>query len=213
MVAPQDTDNRGELAGILVVLVIATIVAAVLVGIWLGLWAALIVTIGFALATIAALFVLASRRSERPRAADAPRVEPLHDGRFRILVVADAWGASPDFLEKLRSHAGGRPASVFVIAPAVGSRLEILGEDQKDYDAASRRLAEAMKDLEGVGLNAQGEIGSNDPLQACDDGLRQFPADEIVFVTHPDAKTKWLEEGLIDQAKSRYQQPVYHEVL
>jgi hypothetical protein len=211
--APQDADNRGELAGILLVLVIATIVGAVLVGLWLGLVAALIVTIGFALTTITVLFVLASRRSGRPPVADAPRVEPLHDGRFRILVVADAWGASPDLIEKLRSHAGGRPASAFVMAPAVGSRLGILGEDQKDYDAASGRLAEAVKGLEGAGLDAQGEIGSSDPLQACDDGLRQFAADEIVFVTHPDKNTKWLEEGLIEQAKARYQQPVEHFVV
>jgi hypothetical protein len=212
LVARRDEDTRGELAGIFVVLIVMGIIGALIFGLWLGTWAALIVTAGFALATIAVMFVLLSRR-ERPPAGDAPLVQPLHDGRFRILVVADGWDTTPGFVEELRSHAGGRQTSFFVMAPAVGTRLGMLGDDQKDYEDAAGRLKDALAGLEAAGLGAQGQIGSSDPLQAADDGLRQFPADEIVFVTHPDARTDWVEQGLIEQAKSRYGQPVEHVVV
>jgi len=128
-------------------------------------------------------------------------------------VVADGWDATASFAEKVSSLAGGREVSVFVIAPTVGTRFAVFAEDQGDYEDAARRLKEALAELDAAGLSAQGEIGASDPLQAADDGLRQFPADEIVFVTHPDARTDWVEKGLIEEAKSRYEQPVEHVVV
>ena len=109
-------------------------------------------------------------------------MKPLDDGRYRVLVVADESGVTSSLADELRSRAGGRPVLVFVMAPALESKLGLLTEDQKGYDEASHRLKEILEALEEAGLPAQGEIGSSDPLQAADDGLRQFPANEIVFV-------------------------------
>jgi hypothetical protein len=97
-----------------------------------------------------------------------------------------------------------------VIAPALESRLGFLTEDQKGYDEASRRLKEVLERLEEAGLPAEGEVGSTDPLEAADDGLRQYPANEIVFATHPEGKTNWLEAGVVAMAEARYEQPVRH---
>ena len=96
------------------------------------------------------------------------------------------------------------------MAPALESRFGLLTEDQKGYDEASHRLKEILEGLEEAGLPAEGEIGSSDPLEAADDGLRQFPANEIVFATHPEGKTNWLEDGVVAMAESRYDQPVRH---
>jgi hypothetical protein len=53
-------------------------------------------------------------------------------------------------------------------------------------------------------------VGPEDPLQAADDGLRRFPADEILFVTHPERQANWLEQGVVELADSRYDKPVEH---
>jgi hypothetical protein len=90
------------------------------------------------------------------------------------------------------------------------SRLGVFAEDQKGFDEASHRLEQTLHALERSGLEARGEIGDADPLQAADDGLRQFPANEIIFVTHPQGRTKWLEDGVVALAESRYDQPVRH---
>jgi hypothetical protein len=187
---------------------VAAIGFAIFAGVLIGFWATIVVTVGFGLVAVALLFVWSTRR-KHPPAADAPHVKPLDDGRYRVLVVADHAIAS-QFADELRSRAGGRPVTAFVIAPALESRLGLLAEDQKGYDQASRRLTEILDAFEGAGLPAKGEIGSSDPLQAADDGLRQFPANEIVFATDPEGKSNWLEEGVVAMAESRYDQPVRH---
>jgi hypothetical protein len=195
-----------------VAVVVSAIGCAVFAGIWIGFWAAVIVTLGLALIGIAAVIWWSTRR-RHPPAADAPHVQPVDDGRFRILVVADESSTSPAFVDELRSHAGGRPVSLFVMAPALQSRIGLIAGDQQGYDSAAQHLKATIKALEDAGLPAQGEVGPSDPLQAADDGLRQFPANEIVFVTHPEGKTNWLEDGVVAMAESRYFQPVRHTTL
>ena len=114
----------------------------------------------------------------RERLGDAPQVTPIEDGRYRILVVADERCAAASFAEELRSHAGGRPLSIFIMAPALESRVGRLAGDQKGYEDATRRLNEIVEGLKRADTEAQGEVGPSDPLQAADDGLRQFAANE-----------------------------------
>jgi len=197
-----------EFSGALVAVAVLAIGLAVIVGLWLDIWAAAAVTGGFALMVISALTVWSTRRAHPP-AADAPHVVPAADERHRILVVADTHGAASALAEALRSHVPGPPALVFVIAPALESRLGLLTSDQNGYDDASRRLSEVLAALRVAGIQAQGEVGPEDPLQAADDGLRRFPADEILFVTHRE-QTNWLEEGVLELADSRYDKPVAH---
>lgn len=187
----------------------SAIVLAVLVGIWIGPWEAAIVTVGLALSVITGLVLWSTRRAHPP-AADAPHVRPVDDRPFRILLVVDERGVTPGLMEELRSRARMRPLSVFVTAPALESRLGRLTGDQSGYDDAALRLRETLAALGRAGLQARGEIGPADPLQAADDGLRQFPADEIVFVTPPEGEANWLEQGVIATAGSRYDQPVTH---
>jgi hypothetical protein len=195
-----------------VAVVVGAIGCAVFTGIWIGFWATVIVTVGLALIGIAAIIWWFTRR-RHPPTADAPHVQPVDDGRFRILVVADESSTSPAFIDELRSHAGGRPVSLFVIAPALQSRIGAIAGDQRGYDNAAQHLEATINALEEAGLPAQGEVGPSDPLQAADDALRQFPANEIVFVTHPEGKTNWLEDGVVAMAESRYFQPVRHTTL
>ena len=58
-----------------------------------------------------------------------------------------------------------------------------------------------------------GETGADDPIQATDDGLREFAANEIVYVTKAGTSTDWVEEGVIETATKRYAVPVTHIAL
>src|SRR4030065_59762 len=58
---------------------------------------------------------------------------------------------------------------------------------------AQRRLDESLSLLRDAGIDAQGEIGDDDPLQAIEDALRTFGADEIVGATHREESATWLE--------------------
>jgi hypothetical protein len=207
----EQHETRRELSAVPIAVGIFAIVLAVLGGIWIGPWTAAIVTVGLALTVITALVVWFTRRAHPP-AIDTPRAKPRVDARYRILVVADDCRVAPRSIEGLLSNGGGHPVSVFVMAPALESRVGRLTGDQRGYDDAARHLNGVLEALRGAGLEAQGEVGPDDPLQAADDGLRQFPADEIVFVTHPDGHANWLEDGVVAMAGSRYDQPVKHIV-
>ncbi len=50
-------------------------------------------------------------------------------------------------------------------------------------------------------------------MQAADDGLREFAAHEIVFVTKPGTDTDWVERGVVEAARERYAVPVTHIAL
>jgi hypothetical protein len=204
---PEQRAPTHEFSALPLVAIVAAIGCAVFAGVWLGFWAAVIVTVGFALAAIGVLIWWAARRGEL---GDAPEVTPIGDGRYRILVVADERCATPSIAEELRSDAAGRPLSVLVIAPALESRVGRLTGDQKGYEEASGRLDQIVEGLRQAEVAVEGEVGANDPLQAADDGLRQFAADEIVFVTALEGEANWLEGGVVDAARSRYHQTVKH---
>ena len=51
----------------------------------------------------------------------------------------------------------------------------------------------------------QAHIEAHDPIQAADDGLREFPANLVVFVTESDSGKS---DELADAARDRYGRPI-----
>ena len=89
----------------------------------------------------------------------------------------------------------GEVDEVRVVVPTVRqSRLQWLANDddevREDADAAATEIAQAIPS-EGV----EAVAGDSDPLQAAEDALADFDADEVVVVTRPDDEASWLEEG------------------
>ena len=100
-----------------------------------------------------------------------------------------------------------------MIAPAIGSWLGRWTNDESAHVDARKHLDDTVTALARAGITARGETGADDPLQATDDGLREFAANEIVFVTKPGTNTDWVEEGVIETATKRYAIPVTHIAL
>jgi hypothetical protein len=127
----------------------------------------------------------------------------------RILVVTTA----PLEGEGLRDHV--RDADVRVVAPAADlSRLDWLANDEDDArgeaaDRAERLGSEAASDAESV----EAEVGDTDPVQAIEDALREFPADELLLVTRRDEDAGWLEEGTAEEALARFDLPIERVVV
>jgi hypothetical protein len=127
----------------------------------------------------------------------------------RILVVTTA----PLEGEGLHDHV--RDADVRVVAPAADlSRLDWLANDEDDArgeaaDRAERLGSEAAPDAESV----EAEVGDTDPVQAIEDALREFPADELLLVTRRDEDAGWLEEGTAEEALARFDLPIERIVV
>jgi hypothetical protein len=168
-----------------------------------GRWA----LVGIAVAVVLAVVAVVLMRRPRSRAAAAgPFTEiaaPPRDGAHRVLVVADGI-CSADALGGLVDER----TVAFVVAPALSGRLDRWTGDEHAYHDADEKLAVMVQALEHIGVQASGHVGAHDPLQATDDGLREFAADEIVFVTSDGDEDDWLESGVVDAARARYPIPV-----
>jgi hypothetical protein len=50
-------------------------------------------------------------------------------------------------------------------------------------------------------------------VQAVEDALRTFGADEIIVSTHPLGRSNWLEAKVVERVRERFDVPVTHVVV
>lgn len=132
----------------------------------------------------------------------------------RILVVTNETAQGAGLHELVRSHALGAATDVFVVAPALNSRIRHLTSDEDGARrAASERLVVCLAELRADGLAARGIVGDADPLQAIADGLAMFDADELIIATHPEGRSNWLEHELVERARASFGLPTTHVVV
>lgn len=194
-----------------IVAVILGVIFLVMLTAEAGVWGWILFGIGAVIALVVVVAVV-GRRHQHPSELDAPatRVRAPHDGKHRVLVISDGASTSPAFTDEVAARAGGRPLEVLVVVPALSSRLSHwTGDDHGRHDAEGN-LERTVAGLVAAGISARGEVGSDDPVQAADDALREFAADEIVFATHPDDHANWKERGVVEIARGRYDLPVAH---
>ena len=114
----------------------------------------------------------------------------------------------------VRERVRGRPAELLVVAPALNSPLRHWTSDEDGARAAAQeRVRASVTRLGDLGLTARGEVGDGEPLQAIEDAMRTFGADEIVISTHPAGRSHWLERGLVEEARRRFDLPITHVVV
>jgi len=118
--------------------------------------------------------------------------------------------------DALRSAVGGDPsdAEVLVVAPALTGKLRwVLADPDEAIARAEEVEQETVERLDEEGIDAAGDTGEADPMLAVQDALQTFPADQVVFFTHREGRRNWLEEGVVDQARERFDARIEHMVL
>ena len=152
---------------------------------------------------------------QRGPAPEPTHVEPLagSDER-RVLVVANETVGGQELLSAISTLAISQKTTFRVVCPALNSRLKTFTSDEDPArEAAQLRLDATIARLASVGIDATGEVGDGDPLVALDDAVRTFGPNEIVISTHPPGKSNWLERGVVDSVRARYDVPVTHVVV
>jgi GABA permease len=130
-----------------------------------------------------------------------------------ILVIANRTCPCPTLVDEVAGRAVTSSSDVLVVAPALNSRLRHWISDTDDAVADARdRVQIAVAALRDRGVDVRGEVGDADPLLAIADALAGFPATELMIATHPPGRSNWLERGLIDNARARFDVPITHLV-
>jgi hypothetical protein len=127
---------------------------------------------------------------------DAVRWDVTH-----TLVVGTQTVASGDLIGHLKRKASESPHRYTIICPPSGtlSREEIC-----------ERLARTLAELYRDGVDATGQPMSPAPLAAIENAIEHYRVDEILISTLAGERSRWLEEGLIEQVRELTDKPVEH---
>jgi hypothetical protein len=184
----------------------AIALASVLGGAWAGLAVFLVLT------AVGVFWVVRRGRGEQP----VPQAHRRSGGpdEHRVLVIANETVAGRALRERITQAAEGQRTRVLVVCPALNSPLRHWASDEDGARAAAQdRLEASLAELRYAGVDAAGEVGDGDPLQAMEDALRTFGADEVVISTHPEGRSHWLERGVVEAARERFTVPISHVVV
>src|SRR3954470_16180185 len=158
------------------------------------------------------------------RVSDPDRPQPLRDaarsapaggeaGRYRVLVVANETVAGRELREELLQRAPRTP-EVRVVCPILPSRAHYVTSDiDGELAEAHVRLDRTLAWAREQGIAATGRVSEDAPLVATADELRGFAADEVIVSTHPPARSRWLETGLVERLRDELEIPVHHVVV
>ena len=185
----------------------ALIVAGAAIATWLGVAV-------FVALTATAIWLWMRSRSDEPALKPAVPARSGAEDEHRILVIANETVGGEELLAILRRKAEGVREHVLVVCPALNSPVRTwVSDEDPAREAAQRRLDASLAQLARDGIEADGEIGDGDPLQAIEDALRTFGADEIVISTHPEGRSHWLERNVVGDARERFDLPITHVVV
>jgi hypothetical protein len=162
----------------------------------------------------AAYWIWRTSRGSEPHTADVAHDD---DAVYRLLVVANETVAGRALLSEIERRCAAHDRSeILVVVPALtSSRLEHLAHDVDGAIAEAReRLDRSLATMRAAGLSARGEVGDHhDPNVAIEDALRTFAADEVIVSTHPPQRSKWLERGVVERARTEIPLRVTHVVV
>lgn len=160
-------------------LIVAGIVVPIVVGFWLGGPAA-----GVALGALAAAVLIVVAVRQRPH---DPIGRLPEDGGRHVLLVVTRPVDDPASVKRVVAAASldeGGEGEVRVLAPA---RIGFLDRWASDVEGsrhrAQRNLVTTVAALAKAGVVAEARVGDEDVVQAVEDQLQGFEADEVVLVS------------------------------
>jgi hypothetical protein len=131
----------------------------------------------------------------------------------RILVVANETVAGRPLIEAVKERVGEEEIDVHVICPQNQPRHGYVIYDTMVREAAENRLRMTVALLHEEGIEADGRVMDPDPYAAVMDALGEQDYDEIIISTHPETRSGWLREGLVDRVRRAARRPVEHVVV
>ena len=205
----MESPFRSEAAAFRFLLITIGAFALIVVASWINTW--LGVAVWLLLSAAAAWVYLQERGPEAPP-EHVEHVGPPDERR--VLVVANETVGGEELVSAISTLALTQTTSFLVICPALNTRLKTWTSDEDlARDAAQRRLDATLARLGSVGIKAHGEVGDGDPLVAIEDAVHTFHPDEIVISTRPAGRSNWLERGIVDSVRVRFDVPVTHVVV
>jgi hypothetical protein len=128
------------------------------------------------------------------------------------LVVANKTLAGGQLLATLHELAAHAPTRFHVVVPAEPPRGHSWTESEARA-AAHARLDAALERFRDAGLEVDGEVGDEHPVEAVGDVLLRGETFEgVVLSTLPSGPSRWLKLDLVSRIQGAFGLPVIHVI-
>ena len=167
--------------------------------------------LGVGVAALVALAIIWIAARQRPL---GPIGAPADDGRRHILLVTTCPVEEPAAVRRIAAAAtlGDDDADVLVLSPA---RIGFLDRWASDVEGArqvaQRNLVATVAALAKAGIAAEARVGDEDVVQAVEDQLQSFPANEVVLISSEGQEEE--DEGPAAELESRLRAGFRHVSL
>src|SRR3954453_10366653 len=108
-----------------------------------------------------------------------------------ILVLANETIVGEKIVNDVGEHSGEGDARFHVVVPLTRPRHGNVIYDDAARDSAQVRVDLALAFMSEEGIDASGEVGDGDPLNAAKDAVAEHGIDEIIVSTLPATTSGW----------------------
>lgn len=169
--------------------------------------------LGMAAGAFAAFALLVVAARQKPR---GPIGSPSQEGPRRVLLVVTCAAEDPAAVQRVVTAAGlaggDDNTEVLVLSPARISFLDRWASDVEGArQSAQENLVATVAALAKAGIVAEARVGDEDVVQAVEDQLRSFPANQVVLVscgTGGEAEGSVAAAELEPRLRARFQHVV-----
>jgi GABA permease len=124
------------------------------------------------------------------------------------LVVGNQTLGGPELAVAIADRIAAGPSEFHVVVPATPVRGGLTWDEDEAYAAAQERLDATLAQIRGQGVEASGEVGHRDPVEAARDAIRRHPVDEVILSTLPAGISRWLGQDAPSRLKDAIAVPV-----
>jgi hypothetical protein len=138
----------------------------------------------------------------------------------RYLIVANQTLGGQELMDAIHERMAAGPCQFYVLVPATdpnefyGAVLDAYSGEVDDRGEtlahAHQRLERQLAMLRDAGAQADGEVGSPDPLKAIGAVVHKERFDEIILSTLPAGISRWLHMDLHHRVANHFDLPVTH---
>jgi hypothetical protein len=127
----------------------------------------------------------------------------------RLLIAAGEAASGPEELPFGVRGLIDAAEEILVVTPTLPQRFEWLASaTDRARERADARLQAVLGQLGAMGREASGAVGSDDPVEALADAVREFSPDHLLIALRSGEQAGWQEQGLLDRIQERFAIPM-----
>jgi hypothetical protein len=130
-----------------------------------------------------------------------------------ILVLANETIGGRELLDRIIERSGEGDAHFFIVVPKTKPRYGNVIYDDAVRSSAQVRVDLACAFARQEGIDANGEVGDEDPFNAAMDAVDEHKIDEVIVSTHPSSSSGWMRRDLPERIHEETGLPVEHIVV